>query len=117
MDKRAVTLAGEVCQFLMDRSRQPNAYDGYMPVDDFAYGSALAKWERNGKPKRAWFSTEDKHLLHYKEALTLRFGLPVVTREEGLRREAEQPTIRETVTETTWLDDLGIINPFEDDNA
>jgi hypothetical protein len=112
MDKRAFQLAKEICDFLMDRSKKPNCYDGQPPYDDFAYGSAVADWERRGQKVKAWFSTQDPHMLHYKEALSLRFKLPVVTREEGLQRAKVQKTKTKIVTEANWLHDLGIVDPF-----
>lgn len=108
MDRRALDIANSFYKFFME-----NKLDG-MPYDDFAYASAIAKWERQGKPNKAWFSTEDPALLDNAGKLTLHYGLPIVTREEGIRREESGRTIRHVVDETTWLTDLGIINPFED---
>lgn len=128
MDSRAAKLAVEVSHFLMDLSGCPRKPDGGQkaarsskplpdapyPFDDFAYASALSDWERKNKPNRAWFSTEDPFMLHYKVELTLKFGLRVVTREEAQRLDIQQPTIVTKVHEATWLEGLGIVNPFGD---
>lgn len=119
MDHRAFQLASEISKYLMEKSKildaSPPIYDGEPPFDDFAYGAAIADWERKNKPYRAWFSTEDPHLLYYKHELSLKFGLRVVTREEATQLDLQHKAVKKIVTERTWLDNLGIINPFKDD--
>lgn len=117
MDQRAFALAKSICNFLMERSKKPNGYKGMPPEDDFAYGAAIANWERKNKPHIAYFSTEDPHMLHYKAELSLHFGLRVVTRDEAAILDLQQPTIVTKVHQATWLEELGITDPFGNESS
>jgi len=61
---------------------------GY-PFGDLAYGAALADWYDKGRnPPDATFSyaegqTEDPFLIEFREELSQRFGLRILTIEEG----------------------------------
>ena len=111
MDGRAGEIANQVSQLLFQWSSQDRfAGKTPYPMDEFAYGSAVAMWERKKKPPRDFFSTEDPWLLNYAAKLTLLFGLPVLTREEADARKADR-TIE--VHEGSWLEEAGIINPFD----
>ena len=64
---------------------------GY-PFGDLAYGAALADWYEKGRnPPDATFSyaegqTEDPFLIEFREELYQRFGLKILTIEEGKNR-------------------------------
>lgn len=90
-------MASEVSNFLMDMDRKRHA-QGFktpkgVPSDDLAYGEALVDWYLNNRaPSNAYFSTEDEFLLFYKSELCLRFGLEVVTWQEGKLRRLREAT-------------------------
>lgn len=112
MDPRAMEIASQLCEYLIKKTHNSDSFRGPPPFDDFAYGAAVSDWEKKNKPDRAWFSTEDPHLLYYRGELSLHFGLPIITREEANQRAELLAT--KVVTEATWLEELGIINPFEE---
>lgn len=61
------------------------------PFGDLAYASALNHWERVGRPQDASFSytpnqIEDPYLLEFSQELANRFGVTIMTIEEGMER-------------------------------
>jgi hypothetical protein len=102
--EQEIKKAAEVSEFLMQMSQKhrdrwqkviKETGVGY-PFGDLAYGAALATWERNGKkPADVTFSyeegnTEDPFLVEFSAELTERFGMRVLSIEEGKVRMAQE---------------------------
>jgi len=95
--------AAEVSRFMqnlhtVDAARYEEALNYGIPHGDLAYGAALADWHKNGKPKNAWFSyapgqTECKLLIAFRKEITEKFGLEILTSEEGEERRKKEPRI------------------------
>ena len=98
--ERDIKKAAEVANYLMHLSEEfPERWHkviketgvGY-PFGDLAYGAALAAWEARGKhPDDVTFSyrdgnTEDPFLVEFREELSQRFGMRILTIEEGKAR-------------------------------
>lgn len=100
MDTGIIRLAGRISSFLM-RISMENTYrcPDTIPRDDFAYAHAITDWEKRGSSSSDFFSTEDPWFIEYAEQLSDRFGLEIVSREEGLKREAAISAIRKSVCE------------------
>jgi hypothetical protein len=95
--KRHIEKAAQVSNYLMHLSQEfPERWQkvikekkvGY-PFGDLAYGAALVDWEEKGKiPPDVTFSyaegqTEDPFLIEFRQELSQRFGMTILTVEEG----------------------------------
>jgi hypothetical protein len=74
-----------------------------IPYDSMAYGEALFHWQAKGQPRNSYFSTDDPSVLELAAELRKEFGLEVVTREEGLAREAGIKVKRTDVSGFGWM--------------
>jgi hypothetical protein len=74
-----------------------------IPYDSMAYGEALFHWQQNGRGANSYFSTEDPSVLELAAELRQEFGLEIVTREEGLAREAALKAKRKISTGFGWM--------------
>lgn len=73
-------------------------------ASEAAYGEALARWHKDFCNPNSYFSTEDPDMLSLKDELKKDFGLEVVSKEEGLKREKLMTTYRkETGNITEWV--------------
>lgn len=101
----------DVSNFCMELSQRfPDRYSKVsQPYCDFSYAEALLIWEARGRPPQDFFSNAheseewemkdpltgavqtvqggDKFFTEFREEITLRFGLPVLTKAEGRARE------------------------------
>jgi hypothetical protein len=95
MDKqeRILRKASEVSYFCMELSKQDPKRCDTIPWADFAYGEALIAWEDQGKDPRAFFSTkgDDPFFVAFREDLTKKFKLEVLTEAEGEARKRREP--------------------------
>ena len=99
MSEQEIVAAAEVCEALMEFSREHE--DRFLavcahvvPYGDAAYGRALAHWRIAGSPKASFFSyAEDEDpcpaLLEFRAELTERFGLPILTVDEAEKRKSD----------------------------
>lgn len=107
-------VALEVCAFMMrldeiDPVRYDKATEDSIPNGDLAYGMAVSHWRNNGKPKNAWFSyapgqKECKLLLAFAKEIGDKFGLPILTIEEGMKRHREEQAKGVTVLDKKVVD-------------
>jgi len=93
--------------FTVDRDRYLEALDYGIPHGDGAYGAALADWLKSGKPDRAFFSyapgqVECKLLIAFRKEISEKFGLEILTTEEGEERRRLASRVK-TVKVTDWL--------------
>ena len=91
-------MAAEISEFMqmecckIDKVRFNKAIDeGGIPHGDMAYAQALIDWNRKGRAKNAWFSytpgqTECKMLIAFKKEISIKFGLEILTTEDGEQR-------------------------------
>jgi hypothetical protein len=102
--KAQINWAAKVSEFMMnlykiDEDRYGKALEeGGLPFGDMAYGSALEDWNKNGRPKNAWFSTapgqkECKLLMAFRKEISEHFGLEILTIEEGERRRKSESKV------------------------
>jgi len=107
MSRKTFDKITEVEKFMMECHHRDNT-KGHLniPHDSIAYGEALIHWEKQGHPSNAYFSTDDPAVLELAVELRKKFGLEVVTREEGLAREHSLRVKRRTVTGFDWSKDI-----------
>jgi len=108
MNQTMFDLINRVEEFMMklryERSQETHGRDlSPIPYDSMAYGEALFHWQLKGQPKNSYFSTEDPSVLELAAELRKEFGLEVVTREEGLAREAAVKAKRKISTGFGWM--------------
>jgi hypothetical protein len=104
MNQRMFERINEVEKFMMEcRARDDAKGDHGIPYDSMAYGEALHHWHAKGRPSNSYFSTEDPSVLELAAELCKEFGLEVVTREEGLAREAAVNAKRKNVSGFDWM--------------
>jgi len=101
ISKNHIDKAAQVVKYLEHLSQEfPDRWErvikesgvGY-PFGDLAYGAALVDWEEHGKPSNATFSyeegnREDPFLIEFRKELSQRFGIQILTIEEGKARSA-----------------------------
>lgn len=84
-----IKLASKVCDFLETLPAE-NMWD--IPYDDFAYAQALLKKEEDPGARDHIFSTDDKFFLHFKEEISKKFGLKVMSHEEAIEYKRKHST-------------------------
>jgi hypothetical protein len=62
-------------------------FDELMVMDMHSYAAALAHWEGDGFNPRSFMSTDSALLLKYRDRLQEKFGMPIMTEEEGREYE------------------------------
>jgi hypothetical protein len=104
MNQTMFDLINRVESFMMKLRHERNT-EAYSPIpyDSMAYGEALFHWQLKGQPRNSYFSTEDPSVLELAAELRQEFGLEVVTREEGLAREAAVKVKRKDVDGFGWM--------------
>ena len=103
MNQTMFDLINRVEAFMMECRQRDNAKGEYgIPYDSMAYGEALFHWQAKGQPRNSYFSTDDPSVLELAAELRKEFGLEVVTREEGLAREAAIRVKRKDVSGFGW---------------
>ena len=96
MTRELVRLTSEVAMFLEELFLE----DPVMGSDEIlegsgesmpemSYADALISWRKDGKNINSWFSTDSSLLLKYARELEERFGLLVLSHEDGIKRERE----------------------------
>lgn len=110
MTKELVRLTAEVAMFLEDLFlKDPVAGSNEIlegsgdSLPEMSYADALIAWHKDGKNTNSWFSTDSSYLLKYAHQLEKRFGLPVLSREDGMKREREtrlRMSVRRMTTKT-----------------
>ncbi len=100
-DKDAFSIISKVSRFMqedcykIDQERAVAAMDSGIPHGDMAYGQALVHWIKSGKPSNAWFSYvpgehECRYLLAFRKEISDKFGLEILTIEEGEARRKNE---------------------------
>ena len=104
MNQTMFDLINRVEEFMMKCHRRDSTKGEYgIPYDSMAYGEALFHWQQKGQPRGSYFSTDDPSVLELATELRKEFGLEVVTREEGLAREAAVKVKRKDVSGFGWM--------------
>lgn len=104
MNQAMFDLINRVEKFMMEcRGRDTTKGHHGIPYDSMAYGEALFHWQQKGRSGKSYFSTEDPSVLELAAELRQEFGLEVVTREEGLAREAALKAKRKISTGFGWM--------------
>jgi hypothetical protein len=99
-NERQIQKAAEVANYLMHLSQEfperwnkvIKKYSVGIPFGDLVYGAALSDWEmKNKHPEDVTFSykegnVEDPFLIEFREELSQRFGMRILTIEEGKER-------------------------------
>lgn len=113
-DKDAFSIVSKVSRFMqkdcykIDQERAVAAMNHGIPSGDMAYGQALAHWIKSGKPSKAWFSYapgehECQYLLAFRKEISAKFGLEILTTEEGeARRKNEIASGTKVMTHDTY---------------
>lgn len=104
MNRTMFDLITRVETFMMEcHHRDSTKGEHGIPYDSMAYGEALFHWQAKGQPRNSYFSTDDPSVLELAADLRNEFGLEVVTREEGLAREAALKVKRKDVSGFGWM--------------
>lgn len=94
--KQIAAKANEVGMFIWDLLAEDQDRDmpddGAMENWDFAYGEALLDAETDGAQIR-YMSTDSPVLLEFRKELQEKFGLEILTYEEGIKRDNEMADI------------------------
>lgn len=104
IDNMSMRMAAEVSDYMqnelptIDMAKYYEALEHGIPHGDLAYGMALVDWNENGKPSNAWFSYapgqhECKLLIAFRKEISAKFGLEILTTEEGEERRKKEPRI------------------------
>lgn len=112
MTNASIKLAGQISRLLMDLSKTHRERWNQVvqitgipyPFGDVAYAAALLHWRASGKPAGSFFSyapteMEDPFLLEFCKELEARYGLPILSKEEGV---AHNPTGTNTYAVKDW---------------
>lgn len=104
MTNEDIKWASEVSKFMeslydIDQVRYNQALLNSMPHGDLAYGAALNDWNKNGRPKSI-FSYADGEiecplLMSFRQEISEKFGLPILTRDEARIWRASQSVIKD----------------------
>lgn len=90
MTKELVQLTAEVAMYIEDLiDGEGMSNESFDSMPEMSYADALISWRKDGKNANSWFSTDSALLLKYAHELEERFELPILSREEGMKRERE----------------------------
>lgn len=98
MTDEEIHQAAAVAELMLRLCQRVGFSTDVIPHGDLAYARALIDWTQKGRPPASVFSyaegeQECATLMRFRDAITARFGLPILTQDEAKRWRAEMPTV------------------------
>lgn len=91
--KELYQLTSEIAMFLEDLAEDADLEDlddeSVKSLPEMSYADAILNWRQDQMNAYSFFSTDSKLLLKFKDQLTEKYGLPILSKEEGQIREIE----------------------------